>query len=300
MTQMETVRRDSRSYRQGLVLGLTMAEVFLLLVFALLIALEALWSAERQKRKALEDQQGRVSVESAADQRLLDDLKAVSRDGVTKAIEHLRNGRDLEPLTRAERDFVTEVRAQQAASPPEAISDQWRTLTRAAHNLESLPGSMSVAEAVNRVLPNEKDRSRLIPLIERGLAAEKKSEHDWPPIISLSEANGYYFKSGSAELTPEFRGSLMDSIPERIVAIIKQFDVDVIEVVGHTDEQPLGLHQSNLDRDLVSVLGSVAIKDTGASDAAIHGRIWRHEDPSGSRCSPPPLNAWASPGRRLL
>ncbi len=46
----------------------------------------------------------------------------------------------------------------------------------------------------------------------------------------------------------------MDSIPERIVAIIKQFDVDVIEVVGHTDEQPLGLHQSNLDRDLVSVL----------------------------------------------
>ncbi len=44
------------------------------------------------------------------------------------------------------------------------------------------------------------------------------------------------------------------SIPELILAKIKQFDVDVIEVVGHTDEQPLVLRQSNLDRDLVPVL----------------------------------------------
>jgi hypothetical protein len=78
--------------------------------------------------------------------------------------------------------------------------------------------------------------------------------HQWPPIISLSEANGYFFKSGSAELSPEFRGALAKSTPERIAALIKQFDVDVIEVVGHTDEQPIGVRQSNLDRDLVSVL----------------------------------------------
>jgi hypothetical protein len=50
------------------------------------------------------------------------------------------------------------------------------------------------------------------------------------------------------------RASLISSIPDRILAIIKQFDVDVIEVVGHTDEQPLMVHQSNLDRDLVPML----------------------------------------------
>src|SRR6266516_477355 len=189
MTQAETITRDTRSYRQGLVLGLTMAEVFLLLVFAFLIALSVLWNSERQKRKMLEEQQGRASVESAADRRLLDDLKAAisaaSRESVTKAIDHLRNGRDLEPLTRAEKDFVSEVRTHQSGVAPEIISDQWRNLTRAARNLDSLPGNMNVIEAVKRVLPDEKDRTRLIPLLERGLAAEKKGEHDWPPIINL-------------------------------------------------------------------------------------------------------------------
>ena len=58
MTQAETVMRDTRSYRQGLVLGLTMAEVFLLLVFTLLIALAALWNSEKQKRKTLEQRNG--------------------------------------------------------------------------------------------------------------------------------------------------------------------------------------------------------------------------------------------------
>jgi outer membrane protein OmpA-like peptidoglycan-associated protein len=78
--------------------------------------------------------------------------------------------------------------------------------------------------------------------------------HQWPPIITLSEANGNFFKSGSAELSPTFHSKLATSIPEDILKNIKKFDVDVIEVVGHTDEQPLGVHQSNLDNNLLSVL----------------------------------------------
>jgi hypothetical protein len=50
----------------------------------------------------------------------------------------------------------------------------------------------------------------------------------------------------------------MTSTPEQITALIKKYDVDVIEVVGHTDEQPVGLRQSNLDRDLVPVLRNYA------------------------------------------
>jgi hypothetical protein len=38
MSAILTIKRDSRSYRQGLVLGLTMAETMLLLVFCLLMA----------------------------------------------------------------------------------------------------------------------------------------------------------------------------------------------------------------------------------------------------------------------
>src|SRR3977135_2457044 len=116
MTEVETVRRDARSYRQGLVLGLTMAEVFLLLVFALLIALAAFWNSERQKRKALETGQGQPQQQSAVHPRLLEGLRdamsASSHNKVAKVLEHLRNGRDLEPLTRPEKDFITEVRTQ--------------------------------------------------------------------------------------------------------------------------------------------------------------------------------------------
>lgn len=43
---------------------------------------------------------------------------------------------------------------------------------------------------------------------------------------------------------------------------IKKFDVDVIEVVGHTDEQPLGVRQSNLDGNLLSVLKNTTAVST--------------------------------------
>jgi flagellar motor protein MotB len=261
MTQMDTVTRDLRSYRQGLVLGLTMAEVFLLLVFALLIAMAALWSSERQKRKALEGQQGQ-----ATDQRLVDDLKAVisatSRDRVNIVIEHLRNGLDLEALTRTERDFVTEVRAQQDGAPPEAISDQWRTLTRAAHDLETLPGSLSIAAVVARALPSDKDRSRLVPLIERGLAAEKKGEHDWPPIINLSDAKGYSFEKGKAEPSAKFETELRTAIVPQLLDLAQRYGVTTIEVIGHTDEQKIAPRNSNLDAILLDILNNTGSVST--------------------------------------
>jgi hypothetical protein len=47
---------------------------------------------------------------------------------------------------------------------------------------------------------------------------------------------------------------LKDSSPDQILASIKEYEVDVVEVVGHTDEQPVGSCSSNLDRDLIPVL----------------------------------------------
>jgi len=39
-----------------------------------------------------------------------------------------------------------------------------------------------------------------------------------------------------------------------LVKTAQEYDVDVIEVVGHTDELPIGAKNSNLDRDMVEVL----------------------------------------------
>jgi hypothetical protein len=74
------------------------------------------------------------------------------------------------------------------------------------------------------------------------------------PIISLSETDGYSFKTGSAELSPKLYDALLNKTPGEILEYIKKYDVDVIEVVGHTDEQPISVRPSNLDRGLLSVL----------------------------------------------
>jgi len=102
---------------------------------------------------------------------------------------------------------------------------------------------------------------QVVTLIEKGIAASKlqraneggRGQHNWPPIINLSEAGGYYFASGSAVLTPDFAAALRNVVITRLLDIADSFDVDVIEVIGHTDEQPVANHASNLDRYLSSV-----------------------------------------------
>jgi hypothetical protein len=48
--------RQSSSYRQGLVLGLTMAEIMILLIFCLLITMATFLKREQTKREAAEQQ----------------------------------------------------------------------------------------------------------------------------------------------------------------------------------------------------------------------------------------------------
>src|SRR5262249_22298507 len=75
-------------------------------------------------------------------------------------------------------------------------------------------------------------------LIEKGIAASKpqsendrRNGHNWPPIINLSEAGGYYFATGSAVLTPDFATALRTVVISRLLQIAESFDVDVIEVI---------------------------------------------------------------------
>ncbi len=78
--------------------------------------------------------------------------------------------------------------------------------------------------------------------------------HEWPPIINLSEAGGYYFTSSSAALTPEFEGKLETSIAEQIADNLERNKVDVVEVIGHTDEQRVARSTSNLDDASIGVI----------------------------------------------
>ncbi|RUW02042.1 hypothetical protein EOA46_32770, partial [Mesorhizobium sp. M1A.F.Ca.IN.022.05.2.1] len=92
--------------------------------------------------------------------------------------------------------------------------------------------------------------------------------HDWPPIISLSELDGYNFESGSAELSDRFKTRLRD-LSKTIAGIATSYGVDVIEVIGHTDEQAMSGQSSNMDKGLQPVLaGKVEVGALHPADNA--------------------------------
>jgi hypothetical protein len=137
------------------------------------------------------------------------------------------------------------------------------TLRSAGIDVDTAIRNSQIVAAINRAMTKpgqpEVPTQVVLDTLARGLAGAGPSGNQWPPIIRMSEADGYFFKSGSAELSAAFHDTLVSKTPTEILDYIRKYDVDVIEVVGHTDERPIGIRQnSNLDRDLVSVLNNTA------------------------------------------
>jgi outer membrane protein OmpA-like peptidoglycan-associated protein len=214
---MAGVLFQQESYKRGMVLGLTMAEIVLLILFTLLLVLAALLTEKQREQSNLEAQ-----------------LALVEKEFSAMVNEHIDNPKAF---------FQELVLAREKAARADRLEQQ---------------------------LQEEKKRNgEMQAALERERAARQAAEHDkgrnqlskWPPIISLSEAGGYYFEVGSAELSEEFKLALTDKVVPKILQIAAQYpDVDIIEVVGHTDEQLIRRRYSNLDGALIDVLrnGDVA------------------------------------------
>jgi outer membrane protein OmpA-like peptidoglycan-associated protein len=272
--------RQRSSYRQGLVLGLTMAEIMILLVFCLLIAMATFLKREESRRLVAEQELQQQRQQNELDRSVLAELKP-----------NAALGEKLQSLS--------------GLSDPQAIDQYWRELVDSRTVVSEIEGSgLSVKEfrdgianvtalrangidvvkalrdseivaAINRIMnkPGQPPvaTEAILDALERGLVAPAgPSGHQWPPIIRMSEADGYYFKTRSAELSPAFHDTLVYDTPREILEYMRKYDVDVIEVVGHTDERPMGTRQfSNLDRDLTAVLqNSVGVASLTPADNA--------------------------------
>jgi flagellar motor protein MotB len=213
--------RQDKTYRRGLVLGLTIAEIMILLIFVLLMALAAALANRDKRLKAIEDGTGSRLVEAIqaaypnAEKpddyykelvRAIAARKAIEQRGEENAREHLAEDAE---LGRQAREAAT-----QAGAPDPAEFAR-----------------KAVAKA----------------------GAGKKGE--WPPFFSLSEAGGYYFDSGKATLRPDFERSLRTDVIPKLKQFIDDYGVDVVEVIGHTDEVPM-VGASNLDKDLIAASAS--------------------------------------------
>jgi flagellar motor protein MotB len=251
------------SYRQGLVLGLTMAEIMLLLVFCLLIAMATFLKSEQTKRVAAEQ---KFLQQQEQNQRDRDSLAALHENtAIADKLQSLSGLTDPKEIDQYWRELV-DSRTAMAELEKNGVSikelrDRIADIEKLRSNgidVDKALRDSDIVGAVNRAMtkPGEPPASTLAILdaVERGVAGPGPGGHRWPPIITLSEAAGYSFKSGSAELSQKLHDELIGKTPGEILEYIKKYDVDVIEVVGHTDEKPIGIRQSNLDRDLLSVL----------------------------------------------
>jgi len=209
-----------------------MAEVILLIVFALLMALAAIWRADREEKFELQKRLDAALEAASATQNAPTPSEPV--------------------LSESEKRYVSEIKAQMQGSDPSEIDSQWRELVAAA-SVRNLRDRLEVAEAVREIDP-EMGGAKAQAFIALGQRAYREGEHSWPPIINLHEAQGYTFAKGRAELTPSFEQKLTTNIIPELLDLTRRYRVDVIEVIGHTDKQAIAQRPSNLDRMLLDTL----------------------------------------------
>ncbi|ARV62203.1 flagellar motor protein [Nostocales cyanobacterium HT-58-2] len=88
-----------------------------------------------------------------------------------------------------------------------------------------------------------------------------------PPILLMKDAN-YRFTPGSAAIPPLILNYIKNKIILDIEQTTKDFKINTVEIIGYTDEQPIGSATSNLDNNLeaaASSSGSVSNLNAGSN-----------------------------------
>src|SRR5580698_3750237 len=230
------IQQQRASYREGLVLGLTMAEIMLLLVFCLLIAMATFLKREETRRIAaeqalqeqkVENDRTRVSVAELQKNAVLAE-KLMNQSGLSdpKAIDQY--WRELVDSRTAVADIeksgvsIKEFRDGMATAA---------TLRSAGIDVDTAIRNSQIVAAINRAMTKpgqpEVPTQVVLDALARGLAGAGPSGNQWPPIIRMSEADGYFFKSGSAELSFSFQEALLTKTPAEILNYIRKYDVDI-------------------------------------------------------------------------
>jgi flagellar motor protein MotB len=101
----------------------------------------------------------------------------------------------------------------------------------------------------------------------------KDKDSKGPPIINLPEAEEFSFKSGQAVLSQAFSQRLRTDILQKILTNLKEYDADIIEVIGHTDEVAVGNKKektSTLDTNVINfILGQNTRTPTAIDNAGL-------------------------------
>lgn len=255
--QQGLIAEGQRGQRRGLVLGFTMAELMLLLLFCLLLVSAGILLKRDEKIAGLEQQLSQVQVPGGLTAGELAQFKLDSfrlnqlllllfpNGQLPSAGEFDELWRQLK-LAKDDQDRLISAGLTQSLSASQGGLDPEK-LAQLVRLLEGLSGP--------GMPPLTDDRIRQLAQLASNSAADPDaSGHSWPPIISLGD-DGNRFEVGSAEIKPKFRQSLETDIAGQVADLLRQYDVDVIEIIGHTDEQVIKpTRPSNLDESAIKAL----------------------------------------------
>lgn len=272
MRKQATINHDVDAYRRGVVLGLTMAEILLLLVFCLLITSAVIFKKHNNTAAELREQITRQNTELAdykrqvpvAEQLLTRLSNSENIDDDWKKL--VASNTLLDRISSAGLDVDSLIRNADDLKAIQPVLDRGVAGTELA---DAIAFSRTIRKDGKRTGLGDASAEEIARLARLGLRSKKQAagEHDWPPIITLSEAEEYTFLSGSARLSLNFEDKLSGTIAQQVNAIVQQYDANVVEVIGHTDERAVSSKKSNLDQHLSGAMfGTVPIDRLVASD----------------------------------
>jgi hypothetical protein len=278
---MQQARRlgDDSAYRRGTLFGFTLAEIVLLIVFALLLALTALIVTQEKVIAALVAENKDMVRVPPTEAKLIEAVKNAYR----------ADGRAVPPPDELFREL--RLTMERAPSPSMNVTDP-RLVAAAARLGEQLKGGSLKADgrveievlilALEPFLRRAQEEKKplidlILVLLEHGMRArEDKGKHgqqivdlmkqiddlraelavtgksNLPPIVRIPTTNS--FSLGKATLLLEFQERLTDTIIPDLRKKGDEHGIEVIEVVGHTDELPIAGGRSNLDTALLPFL----------------------------------------------
>jgi len=115
---------------------------------------------------------------------------------------------------------------------------------------------------------NIKDLKQQVKDLQTEIQLQKKSK-DTPPIIIIKDEGAYRFASGSAEIPEKMSSYIRKQIVPEIEMRTKQYGINVVEIIGHTDGQANSKLRSNLDLNLEKVAsGNLAVAKLQAGSNA--------------------------------
>jgi flagellar motor protein MotB len=194
-----------------------MAEIMILLIFVLLMALATALSQREKELRVLDN--GTALRLIQAIQAAYPNLKT-SDDYYKELVSAINEQKTIDSIgpTAARKELLEDAKLGRLAREQAAHSD-----------------SANPVDFVRKALTE---------------ASGGKKKGQWPPFFSLSEAGGYYFESGKATLRPDFVAKLQTAIIPLLKKYVDDYGIQIVEVIGHTDEVPM-VGETNLDALLI-------------------------------------------------